>query len=92
MHFDGSQWAVQETSTFDHLWALWGLSDTVLFAAGTNGTTLYYDGVGWQDLSTGTGSNLYGLWGRDISHVYASGNRGTLLQFDNDPTPPPYEE
>jgi hypothetical protein len=61
--------------------AIWGTSESNLFAVGDNGTIVHStDGVSWGGETSNTGENLNAVWGDAGGIVYAAGTNGALIQ------------
>jgi hypothetical protein len=67
-----------------NLYALWGTSDTDIYAAGNLGKLIHYNGTSWSAVTSGTLLPLHGLWGTASTDVYAVGGntaQGTILHY-----------
>lgn len=71
-----------------HLNAIFGFSDTDIFAVGTYGTVLRRDATGWKitaQLEAAPGSTSYNLlqdvWGPNADNVFACGNSGQIYRL-----------
>lgn len=62
--------------------ALWAVSPTDVWAAGTYGTILHFDGRAWSQVPSGTTQYLAALWGAGAKDIWAAGLGGTLLHWD----------
>jgi len=54
--------------------AIWGTSDSDIFAVGNFGTIEHYDGKNWTQQTSGTGKHLLDVWGTGPNNVYAVGH------------------
>jgi hypothetical protein len=93
LHYDGSTWQTQTTTTTEDLWGVWGAAPDDLWAVGGRGraegqdTILHYDGATWTkvrtpDLSRPNVFAFFKVWGTSASDVYVVGQRGAVLHFD----------
>ncbi|MEZ4525284.1 MAG: Calx-beta domain-containing protein [Desulfobacterales bacterium] len=65
--------------------AVWGSSESDVFAVGWYGKILHYDGVQWEVMDSGTETSLRHVWGYDRNTVFAvgGGNEGAIiLRYD----------
>jgi hypothetical protein len=85
LHFDGTSWTPQTSTTVFDLKALWATpvgAGFLAFAAGTSGIILSNNGSDWtQDVSP-TINTINGLWGASVSDVFAVSDQGVILHFD----------
>jgi len=87
LHYDGTTWGSQTSSTVNTLNSVWGYSASEVFAVGHGGTILKYNGTSWSSQTSGTTNNLYGVWETLAGdHVFAVGASGTILYSDDDGT------
>ena len=64
IHYDGTTWETQNSTTRDPLYALWSPDPDRLWAVGANGTILYYNGTFWSEVNHGVGNDPhYAIWG-----------------------------
>jgi len=79
----GADWTSMPTpaGTSFHLNAVWGTSESDVFAVGTNGTILHYDGFEWTAMTSGTTQPLYAIWGTSGTDIFAVGT-GTILHYN----------
>ena len=74
IHRDGSgNWSVMPSGTTNTLEAVWGSSESDVFAVGANGTILHYDGFEWLSMTSNTSNYLTCVWGSASNDVFASG-------------------
>jgi len=71
-----------ETTISNDLYAVWGSSDSDVFAVGQGGTILHYDGLAWASMNSGTSEDLYAVWGAADDDVFAAGRYGIVLHYD----------
>jgi List-Bact-rpt repeat protein/parallel beta helix pectate lyase-like protein/thrombospondin type 3 repeat protein len=82
-HYDGITWELQNSGTTNTLHAVWGTSETNVFAVGNNGIILQYDGVTWSPMNTDTiTTTLTCVWGSSDSDVFASGQATKVYRYD----------
>jgi len=93
LHYDGSAWTAQTTTTTEDLWGVWGAAPDDLWAVGGRGraegqqTILHYDGQSWTKIKTPalTRPNVFAffkVWGSAADDVYVVGQRGAVLHYD----------
>ena len=84
VHYDGTAWKdvdLGDASTVNDLHAVWGSSQTDVWAVGTS-TILHFDGSTWSPApGTPASGFLSGLWGTGQTDVWAVGG-ATILHFD----------
>jgi len=83
LRFDGTSWRAMGTQTSDHLYAVWGSSDSDVVAVGRAGTVLHYDGRAWAPQVTTTTDDLFTVHGVASGAAFAAGgqilaNTGTI--------------
>jgi photosystem II stability/assembly factor-like uncharacterized protein len=68
----------------NQLRAVWGPSDTEVFAVGDYGTILYTsdNGATWAAMTSGLTVNIYGVWGSSAANVFAVGDSGNIRKYD----------
>jgi hypothetical protein len=76
------EWQKLPTHTEAALRAVWGSSESDVFAVGDGGTILHYNGSRWSAMSSPTGENLHGVHGTGPDNVFAGGDNGTALHYD----------
>jgi hypothetical protein len=81
-HWDGSSWALTDSSAAMPMLSTWGTNSDDVWAVGLEGTILHYDGSNWSTSESGTEENLWSVWGSDSDDVWAAGGLGTLLRWD----------
>ena len=64
-----------------NLGAIWGLDDSNVFAAASNGPIYRWNGKTWQQLHTAAGT-IRSFSGTDAKNVFAVGEKSTLLHYD----------
>jgi hypothetical protein len=74
--------AVMYSSTQEDLLAVWGSSQTDVFAVGRNGAIVHYDGTAWTAESPGRAGHLYDVWGSGPNNVYGVGETGLVMDYD----------
>ena len=74
----GARWIAVPAA---NLLAIWGSSDSNVFAVGTGGTILHYNGSDWQLMNSGTTTEFVDIWGISGSDVFAVGG-STMLHYD----------
>lgn len=93
LHYNGSVWATQTTTTTEDLWGVWGAAPDDLWAVGGRGreagqeTILHYDGQAWTKIPTPTLTRpnvfaFFKVWGSAADDVYVVGQRGAVLHYD----------
>lgn len=81
----GGTWALLESGTQQDLTAVWGVSGSEVWAAGTSGTLLFYNGSTWQSRISGTTLHFKTISGTSSSNIFATAERNTsaaLRHFD----------
>jgi hypothetical protein len=64
------------------LQAIWGSSDSDVWAAGDMGTIVHFDGSVWSLVPSGVTENLTCLTGTGANDVWATGDGGSVLHWD----------
>ncbi len=93
LHWDGSAFTVESSSTTQNLWGVWGASSDDVWAVGGNGrqegdlTLLRRQNGVWShvalpELERPRVNALFKVWGTSANNVYAVGQRGTVVHFD----------
>ena len=93
MHWDGTNFTLQETPTTEDLWGVWGSAANDLWAVGGSGrpdavaTLLHYDGIAWAEVALPpiTPSSVFALFkvfGTSAENVYVVGQRGVVLHWN----------
>jgi len=82
LHYEGSQWTIMDSGTYNHLHGIWGAASNNIFAAGGKGTILRYDGTAWTRMNSGTDQRLFSVWGSSATDVFVVGTNGTILHYD----------
>ena len=75
-------WNSTASGSVKDLNAVWGTSDTDVFAAGISGTILHNNGAVWSSMTSGVANDLNAIWGTATNDVYAAGKSGTILHYD----------
>ena len=70
--------------TSQHLNAIWGASDSDIWAVGGDGTLLHRDSTEWtlSKVPDGAGLNLQGLWGSTSTDVWTVDHKGGAHHWD----------
>ncbi len=90
----GPQWEVMQSPSKAQLLAVWGRSETDVYAVGWEGTVLHYDGVAWAQETTTSTQPLTSIGGIPTPYpseempmpmvvdgpIYAVGWQGTILE------------
>lgn len=92
---NGQEWTLeyqwQPGGVAVDLHALWGSSDTDIYAVGDDFSLLHYDGTSWSAVTTGltrppinddTEDDFNAVWGSSASDVYAVGDQGTVWHYN----------
>jgi hypothetical protein len=58
--------------------AIWGTSESDLFAVGHGGQIAHFDGSRWSEMSSNTDKYLFDVWGASSSNLYAVGEGGVI--------------
>jgi len=84
IHFDGvSTWTPMTSGTTNTLNAVWGISESNVFAVGANGTILQYNGTDWLPMNTDTiTTTLTCVWGSSATDVITSGQANEIYRYD----------
>lgn len=80
-HYGTGAWCFCAPKPPYSLRAIWGASDTELFAAGDNGTLLRYDGTRWL-YYLASAVDLTAIHGTAANDVWAVGDNGAAVHFD----------
>lgn len=83
MRYNGAlnTYSAMTSGTAMPLRAVFGTSDTQVYAVGDSGTILRYDGASWSAMTSNTTRHLYGVWGLASGEIYAVGQNGTILHY-----------
>lgn len=78
------RWETRSTGIDRDVNALWGTSDTDVWAVGARGLLVHHDGFGWSPQPAPTEKRrLNALWGPpEGGHMVAAGEAGTVLDFN----------
>lgn len=93
IHWNGTDWTLQETPTTEDLWGIWGASPDDLWAVGGRGrepgqeTILHYDGDTWTnapmpDIVRAGVHAFFKIWGTSADNIYIVGQNGVVLHYD----------
>ena len=88
IHYDktAGYWSKMETpvTRCKKLRAIWGSSNTDIYAVGDNGVILHYDGSSWSQIEIpgDLEMRLYDVWGSSLDNVYAVGQYGTIIHYN----------
>jgi hypothetical protein len=65
LHYDGKDWKTTYSSADGELRAIWGRSDTDIYAASTLGALVHFDGASWEVLGSTNANSCYlkGMFG-----------------------------
>lgn len=80
----GVTWASLESGTRSNINALWGFSNSDIWAA-TNDSVLHWDGTKWSTemaLAASDTTGFYGIWGSSPSDIWLVGATGVIQHFD----------
>jgi hypothetical protein len=80
LHFDGKEWSRTALPQF-RVSAVWGLSDTDVWAAGNNYIS-HFDGRKWNHQELSGSPSIEGLWGSAPNDVYAVGSADLVMHYD----------
>jgi hypothetical protein len=61
--------------------AVWGSSETNIWAVGMDGLILYYDGSAWAQLVSPFPQNLYDIFGTSARDIVAVGEDGAAIRY-----------
>jgi hypothetical protein len=75
LHFDGSQWAIQETNA--ELRGVWGTSNRDVYAVGS--AIFHFDGTSWSSAAPSS-ALLNGVWGSSARQLFAVGAARTIVR------------
>lgn len=62
--------------------AIWGTSDTNVWAVGDQGSISHYAGASFAQEPSSSTVNLNGVWGLAANDIWAVGNTGAILHYD----------
>jgi hypothetical protein len=83
-------WVDESGTTERDLYAVFGVSNSEVFAVGAGGTVLHRENGAWTELDSGTTEDLYGVWGTSGEHIVVVGDNCVALEY-NGPIEPPEE-
>ena len=82
----GGAWSFCQRTPGVTLRAIWGATDTDVWAVGDGGAIVHWDGVHWTalaDVGAPAPGNLYDVWGNADAHtVWIVGDGGVVRRFD----------
>ena len=78
LRFDGHHWGTAASAPAA-LQAVWGSSESDVYAVGRQGTILHYDGSSWSDMSTGRYEWLGSVWGSSSHDVFVAASGDSIL-------------
>ena len=81
-HYDGDEFALQETPTTEFIYSLWGSSNRDIHAVAAHGVILHYDGAAWSSMDCPTDVYLFDVYGFAPDNIYAVGQYGVMLHYD----------
>jgi hypothetical protein len=81
-HYTGAAWELMSSGTGNTLEAVWGSSESDVFAVGANGTILHYDGFEWLPMISNTTNYLTCVWGSAGNNVFASGSSTNVHHYN----------
>jgi hypothetical protein len=80
VHFDGSDCTAVTSPVTDDLYAVWGASASLVWAAGANGRVVFFDGRTWSQETTPVTATLRALAGVANSQTpFAIGDGNTFV-------------
>jgi len=82
LYYDSIIWSPIISGTTSNLFAVWGSSETDVFAVGIEGTIYHYDWIIWSEMESGITTSLRDVWGSSGADVFAVGSGGTILYYD----------
>lgn len=82
-HFDGSAWAYTTGFGNRSLYAIWGASESDIYAGG-DGVILHYDGSAWSPLTVLVTQRVLSIWGDDSGRLFCGTDDGFILRATSD--------
>jgi hypothetical protein len=73
------QWIAETSNATEDLFAIWGSSESDIYAVGASGRILHFDGTAWASRNSGRGEALAAIWGSGANDVWVAGASGILL-------------
>ena len=73
IHYDGTNWTVMYSTTYNNLCGIWGYSSGELYAVGW-GTILRYTDRKWSEIYSIPGKIVNVVWGSTPDNIYAAGD------------------
>lgn len=79
-----AEWTAMNSGVEVHLYDVWGLSSSQVYAVGEDKTVLFFDGETWTTMDTGEPdiSDLKVIWGTSATNIYAAGEGDLLLRYN----------
>ena len=81
IHYNGSDWSTQTSTTTNNLKGVWGSSATTVYAVGAGGKVLktVNGGTTWSSMTSNTSNGLNAIWGSSATDIFAVGDSGTII-------------
>lgn len=70
LHYDGENFALQQTPTSEFLWTIWGAGENDVYVGGYNGTVLHYNGLAWSRMLIDSLEDVRLIEGTSSTNVY----------------------
>jgi len=67
---------------YQHLRAIWGVSQDNVYTAGENGTICHWNGTIWTPMVSGTAVHLNAIHGSASNNIVAVGDHGVVLRYN----------
>ncbi len=79
-----ADWTTVNSGVTVHLYDVWGISSSEVYAVGENKTILFFDGSSWTQMDAGDAvvTDLLTIWGTSRTDIYAGGEGGILMHYD----------
>ncbi len=84
-YYNGTSWSGMSHPSTWSLDAVWGSSESDVFAVGSGSKILHYDGQVWSEMDhpyTTDVYRIYGVWGSSWDDVFAVGTEGVILRYN----------
>jgi hypothetical protein len=78
IRYNGSSWSQMTSNTTNHLYGIWGASNSDIYAVGASGTVDRFNGATWGVQSSTTAQSIYSVWGTGTGFVWAGANAGLV--------------